>query len=188
MSDEEVHGPLELPDGAVSDAELDRYSTLQHVRTKLAEMGVEEPMKPDHEVPEVPSDISAITDKEIADLYSRLLAWDSYFTLQAAWADAELKEAKNKLALITTKLVGSPRKKLGDYEMDSRVLQAKTEVQSIEQTAGILEATHKVLTSKLRVVSRVIEVRRQDWEKSQRDGNIRSPLAYPAHSRLGAKR
>ena len=107
----EPHGPMELPDGGIaSNEELDAFSTMQHVRTKLAEMGIEEPMKPQFDLPDVPPDISSVTDKEIADLYSKMLSWDSYFSLQAAWANAELKEAKNKHTLIVSKLTGGAKK------------------------------------------------------------------------------
>ena len=187
----EPHGPMELPDGGIaSNEELDAFSTMQHVRTKLAEMGIEEPMKPQFDLPDVPPDISSVTDKEIADLYSKMLSWDSYFSLQAAWANAELKEAKNKHTLIVSKLTGGAKKtKAGEFESDPRVMEAKAEVQQLEQVSGILETTHKVFTAKLRMVSRNIELRKLDWEKSMRDGSVRSTAAikYP-HNRLGGDR
>lgn len=183
---EEPHGPLKLPEGgAVEDEELEVFSTLQHVRTKLADMGIEEPMKPDFDLPDIPPDISSIHDKELADLYSKMLSWDSYFSLQSAWAEAELKEAKNKMTLIASKLK-SKKKNKAEVDSDPRVRGAKAEVQEREQTSHILETTHKVFSAKLRMVSRMIEIRKLDWEKSSRDGHIRN-VKYP-HHRLGASK
>lgn len=179
---DEPHGPIKLPKGGlVPDEDLEKFSTLTHVRTKLAGMGIMEPQKPEFDLPDIPGDLLEISDKEVGNLYSQMLAWDSYFSLQAAWAEAELKEAKNKLTLIVSKLKAGKKK---DVDNDSRVQSAKAEVQEIEQTAGILETTHKVFSAKLRMVSRVIEVRKLDWEKNARDGGIRAQR-YP-HSRLGA--
>ena len=182
----EPHGPLKLPaGGSVSDDELDAFSTLQHVRTQLADMGIEEPMKPEFDLPDVPPDISSASNDEIADLYSQMLSWDSYFSQQYAWADAELKEAKNKHTLIVSKLTGgAKKKKAGEFESDPRVKSAKVEVQKLEQLTGILGTTHKVFTAKLRMVSRTIEIRKMDWDKSTRDTAIRG-TKYP-HHRLGS--
>lgn len=176
------HKPLELPDKSASDKELDALSTLRHVKSKLAQMGVEEPMKPESGIPDVPPDISEVSDREIGDLYSGILAWDSYFSLQTAWADAEVKEAKNKLELIIVKQSGG-KKRTRAYDDEPRVLEARAELQAGEQLARILEANHKVISSKLRMISRNIELRKLDWEKSVRESNIKRSMP---HTRMGA--
>ena len=177
MNDHDGH--LQLPDKSASDKELEALSTLRHAREKLKKMGVEEPVEPSFKIPDIPEDISTLSDKEVGDLYAKLLEWDNYFTLQTAWADAEAKEAKNKLQLIIVKLSGGKKKKTHDYDNDERVLSARAEVQQAEQISGILEATHKTYSAKLRMVSRNIELRKLEWEKNHRSGGIRMP-----HDRL----
>ena len=173
------HSHLQLPDKSASDEELEALSTLRHVKDRLKKMGVEEPVKPESKIPDVPSDISSLSDTEIGDLYSTLLEWDNYFTLQSAWADAESREAKNKLELIIVKLSGGKKKKTHEHDNDPRVMNARASVQESEQISGILEAIHKTFSSKLRGVSRNIELRKLEWEKSHRGSTIRMP-----HDRL----
>jgi hypothetical protein len=180
---DEEHSHLKLPEQSASDGELEALSTLRHVKDKLKTMGVEEPVEPDFKIPDLPTDISAMTDREIGDLYAKLLEWDNYFTLQTAWADAEAKEAKNKLQLIIMKVSGGKKKKTYEYDNDSRVLEARAEVQGCEQVSMILEATHKTFSAKLRMVSRNIELRKLEWEKNHRGSGIRMP-----HDRMGGRR
>jgi hypothetical protein len=172
-------GHLKLPDKSATDDELQALSTLRHVKEKLRKMGVEEPVEPEYKIPDIPRDISSLGDSEVGDLYGKLLEWDNYFTLQTAWADAEAKEAKNKLQLIITKLSGGKKKTTHQFDGDSRVLTARAELQECEQISGILEATHKTFSSKLRMVSRNIELRKLEWEKNHRGSGIRMP-----HDRL----
>jgi hypothetical protein len=178
--------PLELPDASVSDKLLGRMSTLRRVRDRLVKKGVPLGIKPDFDIPEIPKELSSLGDKEIADLYGEILAWYNYFTQETALADAEVKEKKNILDLIVVKVSKGKKKRTHDHDLDDRVLTARAELQEAEQAATILKSTHSIFSNSMKAVSRIIELRKMEWEKNNRDGNMRRP-AVP-HSRMGARK
>jgi hypothetical protein len=116
------------------------------------------------------------------------LAWDNYFSHEMAMADAEVKEAKNKLEVTLVKLTGGAKKRTHALDADERVLASRSELQEAEQTAGVLKTTHSIFANRLKVVSRAIELRKMEWEKSQRESGIRSGLPHIGHSKFGAEK
>lgn len=178
--------PLDLPDGSLSDKILKRLSTLRRVRDSLVAKGVPLDMKPEFDLPEIPKDLSILSNEELGDLYGKILAWDNYFTQETALAESEVKEKKNIMDLIVVKVSQGKKKRTHDYDLDERVLEARAQLQEAEQTATLLKSTHSVFSNRLRAVSRMIELRKMDVEKSARDGNLKTN--YPPHSRLGARK
>lgn len=188
------HSPLELPDASLEDKDLDRLRTLRKVRDALAQKGVPVNVKPDYDIPEVPPNLSEISERELGDLYARLLAWDNYFSYETALAESEAKEAKNILTLTIVKLTGGEKKRTHEVDLDERVKDARAELQEAEQTATLLKRTHSIFSNKLKVVSRTIELRKIDLEKAMRGDGIASTKRgrdggpVVRHSKLGTER
>ena len=178
--------PLDLPDGSVSDDILKKMSTLRKVRDSLRDKGVPLDMKPEFDLPEIPKDLSTLSNSELGDLYGKILAWDNYFTQETALAESEVKEKKNILDLIVVKVSKGKKKRTHEYDLDPRVLEARAEMQEADQAATILKSTHSVFSNRLRAVSRTIELRKMEVEKNARDGNMRTN--YPPHSSMRARK
>jgi len=178
MNDERK--PLELPDKSVSDSVLEQLSTLRRVRDALEQRGVPVNMKPEFDIPDLPLDLSSITESELGNLYSKLLSWDNYFTQELAFAEAEVKECKNKLEVTIVKLSGGKKKRDHSMDVDDRVLKAREMLQEAEQTAGILKSTHSIFSNRVKMISRSIELRKMELEKSMREEGI-SRTKRPGH-------
>jgi len=170
---EDERQPLELPDASLEDRDIDRMRTLRKVRDSLRDKGIPDNMKPDYEIPEVPGNLSELPENELGDLYAKLLAWDSYFSYETALAESEVKECKNILELTIVKISGGERKRAAHAaNLDERVQLAKSDLQQAEQAAKLLKTTHSIFSNKLKVVSRTIELRKIDLEKTVRGENL----------------
>jgi len=134
----------------------------------------------------VPTALSETTEAQLGDLYSKLLAWDNYFSMEMALSESDVKERKNILQLVITKIADGRKK--NEVEGDPRVQQAKAELQEAEQEAKILKTTHSIFSNKMKVVSRTIELRKIDLEKSMREEGIRRNVGEPRHSRFGRRK
>ena len=179
--------PLNLPDGAAADKDLEKLRTLRTVRDRLRDKGVPINMKPEFDIPEVPTALSEISDAELGDLYSKLLSWDNYFNMEMALSEADVKEKKNILQLVTVKIAEGRKK--AEIEADPRIQDAKAELQQAEQEAKILKTTHSIFSNKMKVVSRTIELRKVELEKSLREASVqRGYVGEPRHSRFASRK
>lgn len=187
-------GGLNIPEGVgLSTGEvhqiLSRFATLEDVEKNLANMGFpSERPRPKFDLPDITVEtLTRFTNDQYSEIYSQLLAWFNYLVPIHADVKAGLLQAQNQLDLVeasvkkrltdVNKNKNKGEGKLSAEEVRTEVLVDPTyqaallEVQTRKQMLLKLDAYWEIADRSLRVVSRQIEIKKIEFDSSNRDGN-----------------
>ena len=195
MTDERtpVTGGLRIPTslGAPQsklDVIAETFATQRVIEEDLKKMGVVDQTKPDFELPRVtPESLTTLNSKEYTELYARQLAWFNYLTPLAASIEVGLLESRNTFDLTEAaikdglyeqnKLLPKTEKLTSD-ELKNKVLvhpsyqEALLQVQRMTQYKLRMKAMLEIADRNMIVISRQVEIRRQELEGGLHEGNM----------------
>jgi hypothetical protein len=188
-----VNGGLSLPRIVGAGETLvrktkERWDTLDGVEEHLRELKVPDLREPTVEAPEVTAEHLLTPDtKEYTVMFANTRIWYGYATRLLARTHAALLEVGNQLANLEAAL----RKKLRDQqkgaakadklsaaEIDDEVTtdpdwqELKLREQTLKQYKLELSAWYDDLDRQLKLVSRQVEVRREDFQGGRNEGNM----------------
>lgn len=174
----------------VSDLEAisNKFQTESEVEAELVMLGIPEVKKPEHELPEITAaSLTTTNSQEYTTMYAQQLAWANYLGPILAKVTSNLAQAENQMKLIKAKIeeTASARNKLlqkqdrlKESEIENSVLndviyqEAMLEAQKYKQLKLRLEAAHEIAGRNLRIISRQVEIRRQEIDGALLEGGI----------------
>ncbi|MFI9271837.1 hypothetical protein ACIGXM_14120 [Kitasatospora sp. NPDC052896] len=140
----------------------------------LSGWGFEPEQRPKSGVPEIPEDITELTDQQLMALFSSYTAWTAYAAHRKATAESALRDAQQQLRYATA--VASVRA-VGERTVAGRkaAAQASPEVRELEaevaDTTDVVEAlavVHENTRAKAQLVSRELSRRIAQENHEQR--------------------
>lgn len=196
-----LHVPATL---GISVTELEaiqrKFTTQATVEADLKAMGIEDPKQPAYALPELDAKLLTTLDSnEYTEMYTRQLAWSNYLTPILAKVLSGLVEAENQMVLIKAKIEETIREqnklktkedRLNTDDIKNAVLndpvyqEAMLESQSLKQYKLRLEAAHEIAGRNLKLLSRQVEIRRQDLDSQIAEGGIGNRFGQP-HRPIG---
>jgi len=125
----------------------------------LAKQGIKLPSNPDFAAPTIPSDLSDITDEELMELYSQLVAYLDFVTVQLAVAETDERMGEkrlsrlqaSKMGTVTEKTVSAAKAKVAS---DPDVVLVLEEVDALYAYRKLVEAVHQNLDRNVSLASR----------------------------------
>ena len=166
----------------------DRFNTQDRVEEDLKALGIHDASKPSSPLGEITAELLNTTDsRQYTEMYSNQLAWSNYLNPILARVSAGLLQFENQMKLIEAKIRETCREmnktrekneKLSADEISNEVLNDPTyqgsmlEAQKLKQYKLSLEAMAEVAGRNMKVVSRQVEIRRQDLEGPGRQENM----------------
>jgi len=186
-------GGLQIPQGLGVEgtklAELkNTFTTNVEVEQYLRQLGIHDQMQPNFELPMVTVEVLTTTNSsEYTSLYARQLAWYNYLTPLLANVTVRLLQAKNILDVVEAEIKEGISKenkilpkgdKMTVSEINTKVTihpsyqDALLEVQKMTQYKARINAMAEVAERNMTVISRQVEIRRQEIEGNQREGGI----------------
>lgn len=186
-------GGLQIPQGlGVPKTKLtelrDMFTTNEEVEQYLRQLGVHDQAQPNFELPVVTVEALTTTNSnEYSALFARQLAWYNYLTPLLANVTVRLLQAKNILDVVEAEIKEGinnenkhlPKKeRMGVSEVNTKVTihpsyqEALLEVQKMTQYKARISAMAEVAERNMAVISRQVEIRRQEIEGNQREGSM----------------
>lgn len=173
---------------SVLDKIAENFATQGIIDEDLKKMGVVDQTKPEHELPRITKESLTTTDsRAYTGLYAEQLAWFNYLTPLAASIEVGLLEAKNIFDLTEAsikdglyeqnKLLPS-KEKLSEGELKSKALtnpsyqEALLQVQRMTQYKLRIDAMLDIAKRNMTVISRQVEIRRQELEGGLHESNM----------------
>lgn len=155
----------------------EQWSTEAHVEAKIKSKGIQDFKQPSFECPFLtPQNFNLSDAKACAETYLSLNAWYSFIAELLAKVNLSILEYENMLEHLEAKTreeyrtISQPGKKMTQLEIADRILlnpqhmQLTKELQKYKQYKERLSTRADALSRSLRVLSRQIEIRRQDLE------------------------
>jgi len=142
-------------------------STMIKVEKELKEMGIEA-IQQHGSAPEIPANLDSLTDSQLGNLYAQILEYYNYVQYQFALVKSMKVEADNKLKYV----VASLKKQKISWETHPLYLETLKAQQHITQKVTMLEAVKTIMSKRLAVLSRHVEIRKLEWEKCRRGDSI----------------
>lgn len=190
-------GGLQLPyNVGVSETEkrelYDKWSTFDAVRDSLKAKGFMNPPQPEFECPNIrPEHLLTSNSQEYSTTYAHLLAWLSYTSPILAEVRGQLIQAENQMTIIASKVKKQLRQKnkglglrdpdrVAENALDDEIMQDADyqywmlEAQKWKQQRLVVEAFVENIDRSLKVVSRQVEIRKQEFESTRTDANMPS--------------
>lgn len=196
-------GSLKLPPahalgvapGTVSSIE-EKWNTIAKVNAQLKRWGMPENTEPDVKWQPVSTELLLTASiNEYTNMYASQLRWFNYVNRLLADAKATLLGAENQLKELQAtarkhirdlhpkekgKKSGPTAQEISDMvENDPDTLDLRLQVQKLQQTKIKLEAWMEECDESKKVVSRQIELRREEAQGGRRDGNLTGGSANP---------
>jgi hypothetical protein len=117
------------------------------------------PSNPTFEAPDIPSDITELSDEELMELYSQLVAYSNYITVQLAVAEVDEKmqekaiarKQAEKMGTVSEKTVAAAKAKVAS---DQEVVALLEALDSLYSYRKLVEAVHQNLDRNVSLVSR----------------------------------
>jgi hypothetical protein len=107
--------------------------------------GLDVPDKPDNEMPEMPSDLTELSDQDLMQLYSQIIAWSDFIAVQQSFAQTDERRIKRRLEFLEAKALIRART-VTDKITDARTnMKADPDVAEAHDTAGSAEAYRKLI-------------------------------------------
>lgn len=166
--------------GASEAAETNEsWDTFDEVNMELHSAGFSPVDAPQFELPILtPSLLTDATGTGITELYVKIGGWRNYNNAQLSEIRGRLLQANNELKFLAVSLRKSLKDRhkaagmkppTGDEKeeevmLDSRYIEVTQLTQRFEQAKSFLEERKESLKDALRIVSRQVEIRRQDME------------------------
>ena len=193
VSEGQHSGGLELPRGVgISTDDLqsvvDQFSTLDKVEESLAQRGFHMGTQPSFGLPDITPEILATVDnREYTTLFAQQNAWSNWIGPNLARAENLLLQTKNTLKIVeakqrldlrrTNRLVDKAEKQSAteiddEVETDPTRMELLLAVQRAQQEVNQLKAWQEIAERNLSLISRQVEIRRQEIEGGQRENNM----------------
>ena len=195
-------GGLQVPDIiGISMPDLEsiqnKFTTLPDVDRELKSMGISGGNQPNFPLPELTAaSLTTTNSDEYTLMYAQQLSWSNYLGPILADVSGGLVQAENQMTLIEAKItevvkqqnkVRSKEDRVSADDIKIQVLndpiyqEAMLEAQRLKQFKLKLEAMHEIAGRNLRLVSRQVEIRRQDIEAglrttTARTGGVHRPI------------
>lgn len=199
-----THGGLKLdaPVTGVGESEAQeihrQWETYPSVQKYLEEqLALVSPSEPEFACPPLRvEDLTTPDSKAYTESYAQRVAWFGFFSEKKAEHDAIVLEIEAEMAVIETRIRTGMRKNnarktrsgeakappAGEMEdainSDSRYLELKQKLVIHRQVLKRLNARVETLDREIRLTSRQVEIRRQDFDNAGRGGQgVRAPYA-----------
>lgn len=185
---------LDLNQQAIVDEpkRFDPHEEIDRVVEDLKErLGIETYPKPKSTPkPLADADISKLTNVELEQLYIQYTAYTSYLVTQLAILKQVEYSAKNRLTHVAAEIKNElytkkvPKDMLASRTKTHEVyVEVEHEYDKAKMMHTILEAYYKAYSKQAQGLSRVVELRKQEFDESLRSGNIgrtRGPRKMPS--------
>lgn len=199
-----TQGGLQLPDvlsgiGASKEADIhsnwDTYSQAKnHVEMEL---GFPPPSEPNVAPPDITLDDLEASGKDYTDRYLALLHWFNYAQEKEADAECCVLQLENEMKQIaatmretmrgrSSKVTRAGEKKAppaaemeDKIRMNDRYLELSTQLQSWTHVKKLVQVKRECFESKLKLMSRQVEIKRLDFEKTNRGSNLHGDRGLP---------
>uniref|UniRef100_A0A7C3WVI9 Uncharacterized protein n=1 Tax=Dictyoglomus turgidum TaxID=513050 RepID=A0A7C3WVI9_9BACT len=157
----------------IEEIHIKDFYTFKSVEDKMDRLGLA--YKTEIKMPTIPARIDALSDSELGRLYSEVLEYFNFIIYQFSVAKCEKLESDNRLKYVTSKLKKENDK---NFECNPAYVEVLLENQKINQLMIMLEAAKTMITKRLAVISRLIEVRKLEWDKNKRDTNVNKFMPF----------
>ncbi len=196
--EEEAHGGLRLETipigvGASKEEEIHNrwvlYPTVVH--DLMVKVGLHDPVEPQFDCPELTAgDLTTPDSREYTERYAQINSWFGYLSEVTARYTAQLREVEAEMEDIESNIRDRMRKQStrttgrgvpkppGTEEMkdavnlDPRYLELKTKQLYLQQARGLLQARVDRIERDLKLISRQVEIRRQEFDQNNRGSAI----------------
>lgn len=186
-------GGLTIPSGiGVAQSKLDqlisRFATIPTVEQQLHGYGIGMMPKPLVELQQITAEaLTTTNNKDYTTMYAQQLAWFNYLAPLLANVEANLLQAENTFTLIEAEIKDGiyeqnklleKKDKMSESEVKTKVLVHPTyqdcllEVQRMKQFKERIDAHAKIASRNMQVISRQVEIRRQEIEGFGRENNM----------------
>lgn len=171
------------------NALLERFATLSEVEKVLAERGFPtQSDRPVYSIPVITAEVlNDIDSRAYNEVYAQQLGWYNYITPLYADAKAALLQAQNQLDLVeasvTKRIMEVNKTKTKTEKLTAAEVKVEVAVDPIYQDA-LLEVQHRkqhelklgafvdIVERNMRVVSRVIEMKKIEFDSNNRESNM----------------
>ena len=198
-----VGGGLRLPKVvgaglAKENATHQRWGTLDRVHDRLAEWKVPEGVEPSIECPQLTAELLLTPDPKVyTTAFSHIRWWYGYANRLLARANAELLQIDNEMEDLQAELLKKFKEqnanlpkpqKMSAKEIDAEVVtdlryrEVKLAQQEVMQTKILLAAWVDDLDRALKLISRQVELRKEDNEAAKREQGMPVREKYPQGS------
>ena len=185
--------------GIVDGKEVDSIPTgeelVEKIRERMVDLGIPEISAPRGEPPPTLSEIDTteLSMQELERMYTRYVSYAEFINPIIETKAAALRAEKSRLKLVNarvTKLLreeGVPKSDIAAMrDAHEQVAEVAASILMLEAECGIIAATAKVYVNESKALSRVVEMRKIDFEQSNRGNNLTRGTA--SSSRLSKRR
>jgi hypothetical protein len=176
------------------------WETIDNVELDVSRAGISPIPKPQHMCPSLTHEmLMATANDKYTENMLMIKAWKDYVEERYGRIKARQLEVENEMAEIArgirlsimsqqtdkkTKDPGYAKKdRIPDLiASNPRYVDLKLKLQTLKQEELVLEPRLSALSGDLRIISRTVELRRQEWEEGR--SNMNQPLRRPLPSRL----
>lgn len=204
----EPHGGLRIqgPITGVGDSEAaqihEEWTTYPQVRDYLeTHLALTVPVEPNFACPPLRvEDLTTPDNKVYTETYAQRVAWFGFYSERKAEHDAIVLELEAEMGIIETRIRTGMRKnskkvtRTGESKappaqemedtinLDTRYLELKQKLLVQKQVLKRLNARVETLDREIRLTSRQVEIRRQDFDNTGRSPTVRRDLPPPGMS------
>ena len=170
------------------DAIVEKFATTAVIEEDLQKMGIQDQEKPAYALTPITADQLTTTDsRQYTTLYAHHLAWYNYLAPVLAKVKVGLLQSENTFDLLEAEIRNGIQEqnklmlkedKLGVKEVTTKVLthpsyqEALLDVQRWKQYKIRLDTQVEIAERNMSVISRQVEIRRQEIEGGQRESNM----------------
>jgi len=138
----------------------------------------------------LPSNVNSLSNTELGDIYGLMNSWTTYVSDKFIVAKAELLNADTQLDLAKARIrkskTGTVQDKADATICDSRYVNINRAYLTASHYTAILKNIVAAAERDLKVISRLIEVKKLQFEQNRRGGSISSTPRPAPRSRRGA--
>ncbi len=144
-----------------------------HASRRLRGQGLSLPTPPVSEAPDMPADITELSDEELMELYSKLVTIQNFVTAQLAAAEVDERMCEKKAARLQAAKMGNTSDKTvsaakARVASDPEVVVVLTELDSIYAYRKLVEAVHQNLDRNVTLASRELTRRTSSTPNGKR--------------------
>ena len=161
------------------------YEILDEVKQHVEGMGLPPYPKPTTAPQPLDTvDLETLPNNQLGQLYAKYTAYAQYVGQQLAEAEAAYKLGVSALKMLEAKLKtrlfgeGKPKVEVPALVRDNEVfVEGELEVLKLYAMKAILDAHYTAYDKQAAALSRIVEIRKLEFEKEIRDAGIRKPRA-----------
>lgn len=186
-------GGLQIPQGLGAgksklDMLMEKFSTIPAIEQELTRLGIHDMPQPQVALPAVTAEVLMTPDsRAYTTLYAEQLGWFNYLAPILSRIEVNLLQAENIFTLIEAEIKDAiyeqnkmleKKEKMSESEVKNKVLihpyyqDCLLEVQRYKQFKDRIDTQAKIASRNMTVISRQVEIRRQEIEGGQRENNM----------------